>query len=507
MLNKAHGRSFGQCSGLSPVSIRDLGVLVVFVVGVVTAGCGDDPPPAPSSDPCGDRCVFGTEVCDRDLGICLPVGGGDAGTDLDAGTDTTTDDLPVHPDTGTDAVDTNLDSDEDSDDAAADSNEDLADGGETEDLVDTGDLADTADTTDAIDTADTATDPVTDTDTATDILSDADLPYPGICPIDHLEAVTSNNPFESASLLHPGEHIVANDACNSLAFDDLASGTNDCVDDDNCECQLVTDLGACTIDDPDHLRFSFLTGDRAWVRVLFEDGVDTSDLDFQLFKPAGVSVCDAFNLCTPPEQCLGGHCQRALVGAGWVDSNGHGGDDAYEYNIGAAAPGEGETDVLLEYVLRVKAFDSDIPYGVLVQVAPDSRDCAADPWDATWNVYDAASGNEVACAVSSCELSDGGTTLRSGNLCPWDRQDVFKYRVTVADPDRLFKVQWFSATETVTAKLYIERGENLELYGTLTSSGVYAVEQQFFDMEVGTYQLVVKSSRPTTFNASVTPID
>jgi hypothetical protein len=49
------------------------------------SACGDDEEP-PTTDPCGNRCISGFEVCNAATGQCEPIGGGDTGPDAgDAG--------------------------------------------------------------------------------------------------------------------------------------------------------------------------------------------------------------------------------------------------------------------------------------------------------------------------------------------------------------------------------------------------------------------------------------
>ncbi len=466
------------------------------VASVFVVSCGDDPVEN-TPVPCNGDCLVPIEVCDTVTNTCVlanNTGDADMGPDSDASPDTVTDDLSLS-DTSDDADDMTSDPDvaEDADstgDADTDVSEDAGDG---------------RDDSDAGEEVDAAGDP--DIEIDPDVVPDdgggdeGDV-GDGICPLDFLETETSNNFFESASLLHTDNLLVGESACGDLAFDDRGD-LSECVDEDNCLCTEVVELGACQIEDPDFLRFSFLAGDSAWVRVVFEDDVAKTDLDFNLFKPTGITVCESSATCIGAEVCLGGRCQRSLPGE-WVSTSD---GPVYEFNVGAAAPGEGQTTVVLDYVLKVKAHDFDIHYDVLVQVAPNSRDCTADPWDAPWVSYDAASGSEVECTEESCtqevgELADNPTTV--GHLCPWDRQDVIRHQISETDQARFFQVQWLDSLADLSASLYLKRGESLEWVTDFVAGGAAnTLIAERSDMDRGTYQIVVSGSQTTEFSVSV----
>ena len=483
-------------------TVRDYRTPSFILLWVLTllfiTSCGDDPVES-TPVPCNGQCITPFEECDTARNVCVLVGGdGDAdmGPDSDVSLDSSTDDLSL-ADTSDDAVD--LISDPDSSDET-----DSTDRADTDLAEDAGDLGDVPDDPDGAEDPEVETDPDVVADDGRG--DDSEVSAGGICPLDFLETETSNNFFESASLLHPDSLLVGSSDCDDLAFDDHGA-TSDCVDDENCVCEEVIELGACQIDDPDFLRISFLAGDSAWVRVVFDEDADIdrlkADLDFALYKPTGVTVCADSSTCIGAEVCLGSRCQRALPGE-WVMDRG---EDVYEFNVGAAAPGEGQTGIVLDYVLKVKAHDYDVPYGVIVQVTPNSRSCVSDPWDADWGSYDNTAGNEVECTEASCtqavgDIGTGPTTV--GHLCPWDRQDVIRHQIGTGGSARFFEVKWFDTLDDLSATLWIKRGDDLELVTTLVpGGGENTLIAELSDMDAGTYQIVVSGTATTEFSVSV----
>ena len=436
-------------------------VALLFSVFLLGTACSDDANPSDGGAiadtgrdyrvPCTDDsdCNF-LQRCDTDRGVCVGVPAEPA-PDLpveDQGTDAT-------PDEGVDLP---------PEDVPVDTPDDLVEVGEdpdTEirpDVIDADDGNDGEDLTDATDTTDGGD---VDVDGGADV--EIDVP-PEYCPVDHLEMETSNNSFTTASSLH--ESAVAGSVgvrstaarerhlCDDLAFRDR-SYRSSCVDDDyDCECELITNLGACGNADPDFHKFSLVPGDSAFVRLMFEAPFIPGHITATLIFPPTETSCVA-DSCDTGFECYNGFC-HAIVSVGssadprWVDSGTDGIDDAIELAVGGVPT---DDSAAVPYWLLVSS-QSEVKYSVLVQVDPKGRTCYHDTWDAGWDVYSAS--GEVGCeSGSDCDLVAGTLdTSPTGfaTICPWDGQDYFRHEIIDAGgAERQISVRWDATTDAVVS--------------------------------------------------------
>jgi hypothetical protein len=509
---------------------------VFSLVGIVMlTGCGDDVADTDTGEPaveCDGGCPP-WEYCDIVTNECLPLPGADSG--VGDGTDAR--DLPTTDVDETDAGEVEegdvgdtgepTDADDDDDDTRdllIDSDVPLQDPSNPEvDLYDDLDShvdfdVETIHDLDAADQLDGEPDVSTDPD-ADDEPDLGDVPVLP-CPSDRLEGEDGNNTIANASRLH--ESVVAGTVgarspdrevleCGALSFL-VADSPIDC-ERDTCECTFVENLGACGEDDADYHRFSLLVGDLASVRIAFAPPIIIANLDAIAIGPPVGRECGASTECREDlgDACFGGECRHVVEGE-WIDTDDSDLDpDAIQIDL-EPATGDGiDSGVLVEHWLLVNSDLHDVTYSVLVQVAPVSRSCHSDDWDADWDDYDSATELDVGCLVESCTAEAGHSDDSPpdpvlGQICIWDRQDFVRHVITEDDAvggDRLIRVRWLEREElTVDSFLFMESDGGLTEVGSvppLDSPG--EAQGRFESLAPGTYQLRISSPDVVGFEA------
>lgn len=521
------GRARVAQLGAAPV----LAFLLMFTV----AGCGDDPPVSEGFDSCSactadQVCIEGFCRLPTDQGTEDSADGSDMGPDLaDAtdggegdtgGGDADADDGDAGEGDAGDGGDT-TDGDVGDDTGEGDGGGDTSDGGDASDGG--GDTADTGDAGDGGDAADTA-----------------DTGGASFCPLDELEA---NNTALSAQPLHDG-FLAGTDGvrgsvdrigavCGDLAFDRCEDdGEGDDKLSGPCECATVEGLGACASEDPDFIDFRLLTGDQTWVRVTFADGAEAIEHAIvQIYSPpTSTDPCGLNSDCRPGggfsgPLCIEGTCRSLLEGGEWIDADGDLQNETREFNLGGATVAAGASGVIGTYTLKVHStvFEGDpedipeLEYDVLVQVAPNSRDCLHDAWDADWSEYrgpcpiDAESCIETSedeCGTGSCTITLDALAVE-GRVCTWDKQDLFRHTVSgeLGEGERRVRVSFPEltlGTVGTSATLYRVQGDDWACVGEVGAGSEFGVlEADFDELRDGSYQLVVKSNLDALFEVSI----
>ena len=528
--------------------------LIAFALALFVVGCGDPPTTSPPISPCG-QCL-GPTLCNELTGLCEPIGRTDVedtasdAPDADGAEEDRSDGRGDAGDTEED-VETDITEDTDlaDEDGGDDPNEGDVDGADEAD-------SDDSDAQDSDADSDAADEEVDGLDAADQEVDTGPTP---ICPRDYLEVDPfgdnrtgdddPNNDEDSlASRLHvewlAGTNSLRTSfnrtgyACGDLAFE--ADGDTQCVDAEDgdsddpkdefgpCDCIEVNELGACSLDDKDWLSFSLLEGDVAWVRVIFDNypHLDWLVVSEMYAPPRDEISCGSNRECLAPgaetgPPCIRGRCSPELTGV-WLDTDDNDQVETFEYALGSARVAEGAGTSIANYFLRVWSggFGEDplpeLPYRVVVQVAPDSRACSHDEWDANWDVYkDPCDPDDDLCPLSSeDECTDDSCTLPNDapddryNICAWDRQDVFRHLIDGGSgtETRRVTVTWDVTTDADigTATLWRTDLTDPQCMGTVPRGDSLGVLEADFDNLVdGEYQLVVANNRVITYAVKI----
>jgi len=199
--------------------------------------------------------------------------------------------------------------------------------------------------------------------------------------------------------------------------------------------------------------------------------------------------------------------------------------ETLEFSLGAARVAEGDGTSIGNYLMDVwsagfRIGDTsgdpppELPYRVIVQVAPDSRACSHDAWDASWDEYsDPCDGgvctpsSEDECTEDSCTLPNDSPDERY-NICSWDRQDVFRHIIDggSGDETRRVTVTWDVSTDGDIGSATLWRTDLADplCMGTVPRGASLGVlEADFPDLVDGEYQLVVENSRAISYAVAI----
>lgn len=245
-----------------------------------------------------------------------------------------------------------------------------------------------------------------------------------------------NNAWARATRAHDSPLLARDRSCGRGAW-----GT--CRVDGDCGCDAIAPLVLCDPQDSDALRFSVLRGDPVDVRVAFvadplPTAMEENVLVFLWRVRPGADEAAQF----PPF----GERTRAI----WNRTEG-------SFDLRFAATAE-DTAIVSDYVLMIvpaSPLVSEWEYRVDLQVGSESRSCPGDPWDAEWDVYRPDGESEQNCAAgTACEL---GVGPRSGQICPWDEGDAFRFRSN-GDPVSL-RVNFSAGASRLVAHVVSSAGD------------------------------------------------
>lgn len=483
-------------------------VLTTLLLWLCTA-CSDSPPGEDDASTNGG-CSECPDSCDTSTGQCAD------DPDLGDAVEETVEDMT--PDEGGDPDTIDLDG-IDLDDAR-DVAGDPADADETTDqrqdpdIEPDQDAASDPDVESDPDEQDRVDGPFREVDPLYDVadVEDEDVFVPPVfCPFDHLEADSPNNTFETASVVSSGPVMGtvglrgADDrealACGDLAFQDL-NAFNRCTVG-GCECEIITELAVCGVDDPDYHTFDVIAGDNVFVRVTFEEPFTVEDVSGALLAPPTGVTCGDVSACEDGEGCFDSDCRPIIDGA-WRNTGGDAQNDTLEF---AGLDSFADGDPLANYVLQVNA-NSEVHYSILVEVDPTGRSCLHDDWDLDWTDHTADGDSE--CDDDSCQLEPGDSgdddpPTIVANICEWDGEDHFRHVVeSGGGVSRRFDVIWDLASDaTVIATFYPESGESepyeLKIDHLLRLEFCAGSPSALAD---GTHRIVVTSDEPVAVKVS-----